>query len=258
MNKKGMLMVYLLVFTVIAVSYAIYLNFTYFKDFDSDKIGRVQNSLIENSNNLYEELYFQNEILKYVVDDSVIELGNKGGFNEGERIDGYLLWYKGGNGCWPINKDDLEGNYLIILDEKMKSHSGYYFYDVDEFKYHDYDFKVEEDLDKLKIISGLNLSIDGNGNGFNTNGVYDNGLIYVLDYNFEDFVTKVKNVRDDILNDCSDDVDCWNDKKNSREWFKSLDVNGKVFKFELVSGSVGEKGVIVKGAVDFNDGELKC
>lgn len=55
-----------------------------------------------------------------------------------------------------------------------------------------------------------------------------------------------------------DNKECWLNKKNINSWFRTLQVDGKVYKFELVSKSLGGKEVLIRGAVDFNQGDLIC
>lgn len=247
MNKRGFLMLSLFIFTIIAVGIALYVSSTISNVAFSENLGDIQLGVMNNSNLIYEELYFKNEILKSTAGDSVFELGNVGGIFDGELVDGYNVWYRGGKECWP-NEDSLTENYILVLEDKM-----------DLYEQSDYNLKIEkEDSGFIKIISELEIYNEILKDDYNVSTFSDESLTYTLEYNFDDFETKVKNIRDDILVECSDDSACWEEKKNSRNWFKSLDVNGKVFKFKLVSDSVGGEEVIIKGAIDFNEGNLEC
>lgn len=276
MNKKGMLMVYLFVFTLLAVGFAFYIYSTFESVSLEKKMGLTYSKMIENSDNAYEELYFQRKVLEYVADDAILELGMSGGKLEGDLIDSYRVWYRDGNACWP-NSDSLASNYIQLLNVKMKEKAGEFFYYVpdEDFDYsnidlltneyidlpkHDYNFKLEDELDKINIVSELEFSIESFNEraGYEMTTISNKGFSYLLDYNFDDFLLKVKNIRDDFVENCGDNIGCWEEKKSSRVWFKNLDLNGKIYKFELVSDSIGGEEVIIRGAVDFNQGELEC
>jgi len=236
-------MVYLLIFSILAISIAIYVS-TKVEDNYSASLSYAGLSLIENSNSIYEELYFRNEILNLVINESVVELGKQGGSLSGDYVDGYKIWSKNVWNCWP-SKESLNENYLKILENKM-----------DFYEPKDYDLRVNEELDKLKIIVG-GVSKNTKGMDYETVSNSDEST-YILDYNFEDFLTKIDNIKN-ILSKCNNTELCWTEEKNKfGEWFKSLIIDGKVYKVELFSSKLGGEEVIIKGAIDFGDGSLKC
>jgi hypothetical protein len=258
MNKRGLLMVYLFVFTLIAVSLGFYLAVTKEGRSLNANVGVPASILMREREFIYEDLYFKNEILererlKEVIFNSLSEFLDNGGFDIGEResVDGYTVWYRKGadSGCWVQNEEKIIKSYLETLKRGVLNEDVLYGV-VDGVG-------VEREANEYYAIFYLWNSANISYGGFEIYSKGNLGKRIKVDYNFQDFIVKVENIKS-IFNECGDNEACWNDRKKGLSWFKDLKVKGKLYKFELVTETLNGDKMIIKGAVDFNEGDLKC
>ena len=238
MNKKGIISVYVCIFTFIAIGLALVL-ITQMEDDTAEVLGDSQFELFETYVSAEVYLFNDGRLIKYVWKDSLIELGENGGVDA--SIEEYNYWKKGEKNCFP-DLEELGDRLAEIIVLKTEG---------------DYVLNVADSKVVVIYDKEYNSGVD------NTSFTYyfDPVVEIEFEYDLNDFFSAIQTV-ESIVSECSDDTACWDSKDVSY----SVD-NNNVFKVDVVSGTVkdilGEEEVIVKGAIDFSynplqDGEFEC
>lgn len=125
MNKKGIFMPLLVVFTLILFSWTYYyIVFASGQTHYRQQIGRNQIDLYESYIDAEKALLYIDEAGKMAARDSMIKLAENGGYNDASEcgsVVGYNLWYLDGIDCYPGKVDEryekmFKGNMKAYLD----------------------------------------------------------------------------------------------------------------------------------------------
>ena len=251
MNKKGTLIPPLtVIFTIFAMGVALhYIGVA--DENQQDYIGEMQLDMINLFSIAENDLVYDKQVLKQSFGDSLIDFASSGGFFNGESTsDGYVYWRRGEVSCYPT-LGSLEENFISYLNENL-------------------DFKGDYEIDFIFIGGGMSVVLDPvkkysiQDNNYEVNYTSTSNVVIDYDYNFNSILNSVNSAQL-VVSTCADDIVCW---RREASFPFVVDNHNKVYKFDITSGSMtdafGEKEVILKAAVDFNelnpvvDGEFKC
>jgi hypothetical protein len=251
MNKKGTLIPPLtLIFTIIAMGVALH-YFLEANDNQEDYIGEMQLDMINLFSIAENNLIYDEQVLKQSFGDSLVDFADSGGFFNGkETSDGYTYWVFGEVSCYPT-LDSLETNLGSYLTENL-------------------DFKGDYETDFIFVEGGMSVVLDPvkkysiGDNNYAVNYTPSSNILVDYDYNIGGLLEVISSVQL-VAYLCGDDVVCW---EREASFPFVVDNHNKVYKFDITSGNMtdafGEKEVILRAAVDFNelnpvvDGEFKC
>ena len=250
MNKKGTLIPPLtVVFTIIAMGVALhYLGVA--NENQEGYVGEMQLDMINLFSTVENDLIYDKQVLKQSFGVSLVEFAGSGGVFNGEKTnDGYVYWGRGDVSCYP-NLGSLERDFAFYLNENL-------------------DFKGDYEIDFI-FGAGMEVVLDPvknysiGDNNYEINYKSTSKILLEYNYNFNSILNSINSVQL-VVSTCGDDVACW---RNEADFPFVVDNHNKVYKFDITSGNItdafGEKGVILKAAVDFNelnpvvDGEFKC
>jgi len=242
-TKKGVLVQYLLVFTILTISMSIGI-FYILKDKDySFNIGEVQQNVIRGYGNVDESKLYLRENLDLVTENiTEAVLKNSGKYNP-ILIDEYTLWKKGDMECYPDEWNSIKENILLVLKEEVG----------------DYDFEVLKEQENMVVKVNLVRYFEG-GENYSVNYTEDVNFSSSVDFIFDDFLFNVDKIRE-VVEACGDNESCWDTSFVTVG--KLVSVEDKLFKFEFTTPGIGEE-IIVKAAIDFDSDynfgqeELKC
>jgi len=237
MNKRGILMVYVLIFTILAVSLALTILFKIENQKYTFEIGEVPTKVIRSYVLANEEEYFLKSQLEEKSKESIINLLNNAGLENPVYSGEYILWKKDIE-CFPNDWNKLKS--IIISDLG----AGYDIFRNDEGLIVEAKFpivKKEEDETYNLVYT----------KEFNEN--------YVIEgFNFDEFISKVDKIKS-VVDECGNLESCWESKSSGFNYKKE----GNLFKISFTTQSL-EKEISIKIGIDFeeelNFGEegLKC
>ena len=243
MNKKGDYWSFtLLVVTVIILGWTSWLVLT-----NSSPMERTTGLSSILLYNIFDEveadLMYHDKALEYGFSDSLNDLLLNGGFFESKnKENGYVLWKRDINECYPT-------------EDKIKEALGFYLNKTVAEKLskinltEEFEFKFEKEGNGLKVIGkSKGLIYSRNLENIHVDYEVDPILILIVDYDLDQVMLRVLEVKG-VIDGCRDNVVCW---QNANFVWSN---NGKLFTFEVDLGRVedvfGETDLVLKGAVDF-------
>ena len=241
MNKKGIMSLWVFVFTFISIGMALYL----FADVSGDEtrlIGDGHSRILSTYSNAEVDRFNDERKIGYAWKESILELGSKGGLPDGEFNGDYVYWRKGSKECYP-NLDILQENLVEVVSSK--------------FNIEGYVLKVDDNLVLLNYCRDYSETVGDIDFTYHFNPIVE----IEFDYGVSDLLIGIDEVKS-IVSECGVDVACWDSKDISY----SIDDNN-IFKVDVSSGTIkdilGEEGVIIRGSIDFDynplqDGEFEC
>ncbi len=242
MDKKGIMSVWVFVFTLISIGVALYLFVGVIGGDEERFIGDGQSRILATYSNAEVDRFNDERRINYAWKDSMLELGSKGGLPNGEAVAGYVYWKKGGKGCFP-KLGTLQENLAGVVSSKVNNQG--------------YVFSIDDNLVMLNYSRDYSEKVGA----VDFTYTFDPIVKVEFDYGLNEFLNGIELV-ESIVSSCGDDKTCWDGKSVSY----SID-NNNVFKVDVVSGTIkdilGEEEVIIKGAIDFDynplqDGEFEC
>tara|TARA_Y100000310_G_C20679445_1_gene815036 strand:+ start:471 stop:1223 length:753 start_codon:yes stop_codon:yes gene_type:complete len=247
MNKKGILMGYVLIFTILAVSLSIALFYNLESQRMDFKIGEVQSNVIKSYYLSNQEKYFLDASLRKESKKSVNELLIGAGINNPIYKSGYVLWKKGNKECFPNSWTKIKDNLIIELENSFDGNKNF-------------DIFREQDNLLFKLDTALLKNISGEYYDINYSEYYETEYL-IKDFNFDEFISKVDKI-EEISNLCNDDETCWQNEFSNLNDFE-LEIEDKLFKFEFITPDLDGE-IVVKSAIDydpdynFGEKKLKC
>lgn len=239
MNKKGILPTFVLLFTLACVT-AAFFHFSNASENREGYVGEPQLGMIEVLFESKNDLIYDKQVIEQSFGDLVVEFAENGIIHNGDKTsDGYTYWYRGGIKCYP-DINSLENNFIRLLNGKLKS---------------DGRGNYNSDL----IFEGNSIILNLKSNKEYLSGGDDYSISYIsgseisskYNYDFNSFLEGVDEVQEIVLN-CGADSGCWDMLADF--YFEE---HNNLFKLEITSPNVtdvfGEKEVILKAAVDFNE-----
>jgi len=226
MNKRGILMVYVLIFTIIAVSLALTILFKIENQKYSFEIGEVPTQVIRNYVLANEEEYFLKSQLEEKSEESVMKILNNAGLENPVFVGEYILWKKDIE-CFPNDWDKLKSIIISDLGEG-------------------YDVSREED----RLVVSANFPIIKQVEEETYNLVYtkefkENHVIE--DFNFDKFISKVDKIKS-VVDECGSLESCWNSESSGFSYKKE----GNLFKISFTTPSL-EEDILIKIGIDFEE-----
>ncbi|MFH1840478.1 MAG: hypothetical protein ABH849_05000 [Nanoarchaeota archaeon] len=243
MNKKGdYWSVTLLVVTVIILGWTAWLALT-----NSSPIERATGLSSILLYNVFDEveadLMYMDKSLEYGFSDSLNELLLNGGFFESKnKENGYVLWKRDVNECYPT-EDSIKRDLSLYLNRTI---------DLERINLSgDFEFTFEKEGNGLKVVGKSDLIYVRDLENIHVDYEVDPVLTLYVDYDLDQIMLKVFEVKG-VIDGCGDNADCWG--SSNFNWSN----NGKLFMFEVDLGKVedvfGEADLVLKGAVDFGSG----
>jgi len=245
MNKKGILMPYVLIFTILSISVSIGLMFWIEGSKTEFNIGETQEKIISTYVDSMSDKYFSKNTLKNNGEDSISKILKNTGIKNPIFKDSYILWKKGNKECFPNDWIILKN---VLIDDLTENNSNF---EV---------FRTSEGI-KLKGILYVNGNFEDQNYKINYSEVYETEIL-IEDFNFDDFITKVDKI-EEISNLCSENKICWQNEFSNLNDFYLVKIDDKLFKFEFITPGL-DGNITVKSAVDYEtqlnigEKELKC
>lgn len=235
MNKKGILPVATLVFTLLCLS-----GFLYFgleaRDNQKEVVGASTIELMNLDFQAKSDAIYDEQIVKQKFSDNFVSLAENGGYYEQDKTsDGYVYWKRDKTNCFPT-VELLKYNLIKYINSSEKA---------------SYDFDLT--FDKTKIIINMvnNKEYSNENDNYKIKMKPKNKVTISYDYNMDSLMDNIWKV-ERIVNLCEDDRSCW--VENANFVWKNDD---KLYKVELTSDKIvdafGEKEVILKAAIDFEE-----
>ncbi|MBU3940922.1 MAG: hypothetical protein KKH88_03295 [Nanoarchaeota archaeon] len=245
MNKKGDYWSFtLLIVTIIVLGWTSWLVLT-----NSSPIERATGLSSILLYNVFDEveadLMYMDKSLEYGFSDSLNELLLNGGFFESQnKENGYVLWKRDVNECYPT-EDSIKGALSSYLNKTIVE-------DLDKINLSgDFEFTFEKEGNWLKIVGESALVYVRDLENIHVDYEVNPTLTYIVDYDLDQVMLKVLEVKG-VIDSCGDNVGCWG--SSNFNWSN----NGKLFTFDVDLGKVenvfGETNLTLKGAVDFGSG----
>ena len=195
MNKKGIMSVWVFVFTLISIGVALYL-FADVSGSDEERlIGDSHARLLSTYSNAEIDGFNDERRIGYAWKDSVLELGLKGGLPNGEFDSGYVYWRKGSKECYP-DLDVLQHNLATVVSSKIHNT--------------DYDFSIADNL----VLATYDRDYYENVGGVSFTYHFNPVVQLEFEYGVNDFLSGI-NAVESIVSECGDDTTCWDGKSVS-------------------------------------------
>ena len=228
-------MVYVLIFTILAVSLALTILFKIENQKYSFEIGEVPTQVIRNYVLANEEEYFLKSQLEEKSEESVMKILNNAGLENPVFVGEYILWKKDIE-CFPNDWDSLKS--LLIED------LGY---------------DVSRGSNSLIVKANIPLSQSFKGEGYSLNYSKTFDKEYIIEgFNFDDFVSKADKLKQ-VVDECSNLESCWDSNLDGFSYKKE----GNLFKVSFTTQGLEGK-LVIKVGIDFEEElnigeeELRC
>ncbi len=235
MNKRGILMTYVLIFTILAVSLAIGIFYKVESEKFTFEIGEVPTEVIRSYVSLHEEEYFLESQMKVKSREKINELLLNGGLKNPIKNGDYVLWKKDKE-CFPNDWDNLKE---ILVSEL--------------------EYDVSRGENSLIVTAGIPLNVSFEGDSYDLESKKNFNKEYIIEgFNFDDFIGKVDKIKE-VVDDCNNDESCWNSNLDGFSYEKE----GNLFKVSFTTQDL-EGNLQVKVGVDFEEElnigeeELRC
>jgi len=241
LGKKGILPVFVLLFTIICLGAALfYLS----ESLENQKgvIGDKQLGVLKMYSDAQQDKIYSELLLEQNFEGFLVEFASDGVmYNDQITIDRYVYWKRGEINCYP-NFESIKRDFSLFINDQL-----------DDVEYSPEILFGNDGIMKVKMISSNDYNFEEDSlkvvykpaNDYNFESDIDIGL-------FNSIISDIEEIAF-VVDECGNDNDCWADKAN---FYWEQDNN--LFKVEVVSGiieteSFGEKEVILKAAVDFNE-----
>ena len=236
MNKKGILMPYVLIFTILSISVSIGLMFWIEGSKTEFNIGETQEKIISTYVDSMSDKYFFKNTLKNNGEDSISKILKNTGIKNPIFKDSYILWKKGNKECFPNDWDNLKE---ILVSEL--------------------EYDVSRGENSLIVTAGIPLNVSFEGDSYDLESKKNFNKEYIIEgFNFDDFIGKVDKIKE-VVDDCNNDESCWNSNLDGFSYEKE----GNLFKVSFTTQDL-EGNLQVKVGVDFEEElnigeeELRC
>jgi hypothetical protein len=243
LRKRGVLMAYVLIFTVLAISVSIGLFFWLQGQKLEFEIGGVQGEVIRSFNDINSEKYYIESNMKKFSEDPINDFLEVPVLDNVIKKDEYILWKQGRKECYPDSWEKIRKTI--------------------SFKLGDVSFDFVRKDDDLSFEARGNIIYESSDENYRIEHSEEIDEKYLIEnFNFDDFINKVEDIAE-IENSCKDNETCWRSKFSSKNGFIFNESRDKLFKFEFITPGL-EQDITVKVAVDFEEElnlgeeELKC
>ena len=237
MNKRGILMVYVLIFTILAITLSFSVLFKMEDEKHSFEIGEVPTEVVKSYFLINEEKYLLQSQMEKNTEKSIDNILNNAGLENPVYSGEYVLWKKDIE-CFPNDWDELKETISKGLGE------GYSVIRTDE------GLIIEAKFDVIK-------SLEGKGYELTSSGSFEEHYL-IEGFNFDSFISKVDKIKS-VVDECGELESCWNSEASGFDYKKE----GNLFKISFTTQGLEEE-MLIKVGIDFeeelNIGEegLKC
>jgi len=235
MNKRGILMTYVLIFTILSISLAIGIFYRVESQKHTFEIGEVPSKVVKSYILVHEEEYFLENQMKVKSRERVSKLLENAGLKNPVKNGDYVLWKKDKE-CFPNDWDSLKS--LLIED------LGY---------------DVSRGSNSLIVKANIPLSQSFKGEGYSLNYSKTFDKEYIIEgFNFDDFVSKADKLKQ-VVDECSNLESCWDSNLDGFSYKKE----GNLFKVSFTTQGLEGK-LVIKVGIDFEEElnigeeELRC
>ena len=223
MNKRGILMTYVLIFTILAVSLAIGIFYKVESEKFTFEIGEVPTEVIRSYVSLHEEEYFLESQMKVKSREKINELLLNGGWKKDKE-------------CFPNDWDNLKE---ILVSEL--------------------EYDVSRGENSLIVTAGIPLNVSFEGDSYDLESKKNFNKEYIIEgFNFDDFIGKVDKIKE-VVDDCNNDESCWNSNLDGFSYEKEGNLFKVSFTTQDLEGNLQVKvGVDFEEELNIGEEELRC
>lgn len=234
MNKKGILPMLVLVFTILCLGAFLYFSSEIVGN-QKEVMGNGAIGLMQLDFNSKSDAIHDEQLIKQKFSERFVKLAEQGFVKQAKTDDGYSYWRRDSIECYP-NLEIVKVNLADSLKSGLKGN-------------YNFDFNMDRSKIVLNLVNSKEYS--KKIEKFDIKITPVNSFSVSYNYDIDKVMNNIWKV-ERIANLCGDDRNCWSN--NADFVWKRED---KVYKVELVSDKIvdafGEKEVILKAAIDFEE-----